>query len=122
MKSIRIGVIGVGQIGKKHLDRYKTVPGAQVVAVADVAPVAVNTPWVVVKLTTVPSGTLFPFVSLTSAVMMVVLTPSAGMLADPAVTVTVLTAAAITVIMVEPEMPLTALAVITALPGVWVVL
>lgn len=35
MNSIRIGVIGVGQIGKQHLDRYKTVPGAQVVAAAD---------------------------------------------------------------------------------------
>lgn len=33
---IRIGVIGVGQIGKKHLEQYQKVPGAQVVAVADI--------------------------------------------------------------------------------------
>ena len=32
---IRVGVIGVGQIGKIHLDRYRTIDGAEVVAVAD---------------------------------------------------------------------------------------
>lgn len=32
---IRIGLIGVGQIGKVHLQRYKEVPEAEVVAVAD---------------------------------------------------------------------------------------
>jgi predicted dehydrogenase len=36
MKNIRIGVIGVGQIGKRHVERYKAIPGAQVVAVADI--------------------------------------------------------------------------------------
>jgi predicted dehydrogenase len=35
-EKIRIGVIGVGQIGKQHLRRYQTVPGAEVVAVADI--------------------------------------------------------------------------------------
>jgi predicted dehydrogenase len=33
---VRIGVIGVGQIGKHHLDNYQKVSGAQVVAVADI--------------------------------------------------------------------------------------
>ncbi|MHB9024710.1 MAG: Gfo/Idh/MocA family protein [Armatimonadota bacterium] len=33
---IRVGMIGVGQIGKSHIQRYKTVPGARLVAVADV--------------------------------------------------------------------------------------
>ena len=32
---IRIGIIGVGQIGKRHLDRYQKVPGARVAALAD---------------------------------------------------------------------------------------
>jgi predicted dehydrogenase len=33
---IRVGLIGVGQIGKHHLREYQKVPGAEVVAVADV--------------------------------------------------------------------------------------
>ncbi|MEK8129588.1 Gfo/Idh/MocA family oxidoreductase [Paenibacillus filicis] len=33
---VRIGIIGVGQIGKMHLDRYREIPGAQVVAACDV--------------------------------------------------------------------------------------
>lgn len=33
---IRIGMIGVGQIGKNHLNRYQEVPGAEIVAVADI--------------------------------------------------------------------------------------
>ena len=33
---IRIGFVGVGQIGKSHLNTYKSIPGAQVVALADV--------------------------------------------------------------------------------------
>src|SRR5262245_36044426 len=33
---IRIGVIGVGQIGKRHLDNYSQIPDVQIVAVADV--------------------------------------------------------------------------------------
>ena len=32
----RIGMIGVGQIGKRHLKYYRDVPGAQIVAVADI--------------------------------------------------------------------------------------
>lgn len=34
-KAIQIGVIGVGQIGKHHLDNYRKIEGAQVVAIAD---------------------------------------------------------------------------------------
>ena len=34
-RKIRIGMIGVGQIGKIHLDNYQKVPGAEIVAVAD---------------------------------------------------------------------------------------
>jgi predicted dehydrogenase len=33
---IRIGMIGVGQIGKAHLRRYAEIPAAQIVALADV--------------------------------------------------------------------------------------
>jgi len=33
---VRIGIIGVGQIGKMHLERYSKIPDAQIVAVADV--------------------------------------------------------------------------------------
>jgi predicted dehydrogenase len=33
---VRIGVIGVGQIGKYHLQNYSKIPDAQIVAVADV--------------------------------------------------------------------------------------
>jgi len=35
-KTIRIGVIGVGQIGKAHLNTYQGIAGAEVVAVADI--------------------------------------------------------------------------------------
>lgn len=35
MDKVRIGLIGVGQIGKVHLQRYQEVPEAEVVAVAD---------------------------------------------------------------------------------------
>lgn len=87
-------------------------------AVAEVVPVEVKTPWVVVKLTTVPSATLLPFVSFTSAVMTVVLVPSAGMLLDPAVTVTVLTAAAMIVTEVDPDAPAVWSADMKAVPGV----
>ena len=34
--SITIGVIGVGQIGKVHLDYYQKIKGAQVIAIADI--------------------------------------------------------------------------------------
>jgi predicted dehydrogenase len=33
---VRVGVIGVGQIGKHHLEQYARIPDAQVVAVADI--------------------------------------------------------------------------------------
>src|SRR4051812_14971817 len=35
MNSIRLGIIGVGQIGKHHLNNYAKIPGAEVVAAAD---------------------------------------------------------------------------------------
>jgi predicted dehydrogenase len=35
-KTIRVGVIGVGQIGKGHIEFYQKIPGAQVVAIADI--------------------------------------------------------------------------------------
>lgn len=35
-KPVRIGVIGVGQIGKHHLDNYSKIPDAQIVAIADI--------------------------------------------------------------------------------------
>ena len=36
MEPIRIGIIGVGQIGKHHLDAYERLRQAEVVAVADI--------------------------------------------------------------------------------------
>ena len=33
---IRVGIIGVGQIGKHHVNNYQTVPGAEIIAVADI--------------------------------------------------------------------------------------
>ena len=33
---LRIGVIGVGQIGQVHLDNYQAIPEIEVVAIADV--------------------------------------------------------------------------------------
>ena len=36
MEDIRIGIIGVGQIGKMHLGKYEKVPGARIVALADI--------------------------------------------------------------------------------------
>lgn len=36
MQPVRIGMIGVGQIGKMHLQQYARIPGAQVVAAADI--------------------------------------------------------------------------------------
>lgn len=36
MNTIRVGVIGVGQIGQIHLDYYQAIPGAEVVAICDV--------------------------------------------------------------------------------------
>lgn len=41
-KKIRIGFIGVGQIGKSHLNRYKNIPAADVVAVCDIDEDEVN--------------------------------------------------------------------------------
>jgi predicted dehydrogenase len=36
MEPIRLGIIGVGQIGKHHLREYQKIPGAQLVAASDV--------------------------------------------------------------------------------------
>ncbi|NLF02446.1 MAG: Gfo/Idh/MocA family oxidoreductase, partial [Anaerolineales bacterium] len=33
---VRIGIIGVGQIGKQHINKYAAVPEAEIVAVADI--------------------------------------------------------------------------------------
>ena len=33
---VKLGIIGVGQIGKMHLKRYQSIPGARVVAAADI--------------------------------------------------------------------------------------
>jgi predicted dehydrogenase len=41
-RKIRIGVIGVGQIGKRHLNNYQKISGAEVVAIADIAEVEAN--------------------------------------------------------------------------------
>jgi len=35
-EKVQIGVIGVGQIGKRHLERYAQIEGGEVVAVADI--------------------------------------------------------------------------------------
>lgn len=34
--TIKLGIIGVGQIGKSHLSRYRDIPGAEIIAVADI--------------------------------------------------------------------------------------
>jgi len=36
MKSVKLAIIGVGQIGKIHIANYKRIPGAEIVAVCDV--------------------------------------------------------------------------------------
>jgi predicted dehydrogenase len=36
VEKVRIGVIGVGQIGKRHLERYAQIEGGEVVAIADI--------------------------------------------------------------------------------------
>ncbi len=36
MKKIRIGIIGIGIIGKHHIEAYKKITGADIVAVADI--------------------------------------------------------------------------------------
>jgi predicted dehydrogenase len=35
-KRTRIGIIGVGQIGRQHLNKYKNIPSVEVVAIADI--------------------------------------------------------------------------------------
>jgi predicted dehydrogenase len=37
-KTIKVGFVGVGQIGKHHLEMYKKIPGVEVAAIADVDP------------------------------------------------------------------------------------
>src|SRR5690625_73956 len=36
MKQINIGIIGVGLIGKQHIERYQGIDGANIVAVCDI--------------------------------------------------------------------------------------
>lgn len=36
MDKIRVGIIGVGQIGKAHVREYQAIPGAEIIAVADI--------------------------------------------------------------------------------------
>ena len=36
MDKVRIGIIGVGQIGKRHVERYQDIPEAEIVAIADI--------------------------------------------------------------------------------------
>jgi len=36
METIKIGIIGVGQIGKQHIEKYRQVAGVQITAVCDV--------------------------------------------------------------------------------------
>ena len=33
---VRVGVIGVGQIGKRHVETYAAMPNVEIVAIADV--------------------------------------------------------------------------------------
>jgi predicted dehydrogenase len=40
---VRVGVIGAGQIGTRHLETYQTIPEAEVVAVADLFPQKLET-------------------------------------------------------------------------------
>ncbi|MHC4561777.1 MAG: Gfo/Idh/MocA family protein [Planctomycetota bacterium] len=42
MKEVRLGMIGVGQIGKIHLNEYKDMEGVKLVAAADVDPAALK--------------------------------------------------------------------------------
>jgi len=35
-EKVKLGIIGVGQIGKGHIRRYQEIPGAEIVAVADI--------------------------------------------------------------------------------------
>ncbi|MGO4547302.1 Gfo/Idh/MocA family protein [Paenibacillus sp. 2TAB23] len=42
MDHIRIAIIGVGQIGKMHIEKYKGIPGAELVAVCDVNELEAN--------------------------------------------------------------------------------
>ncbi len=34
--TVSIGIIGVGQIGKHHVEAYRNIPGARIVAIADI--------------------------------------------------------------------------------------
>ncbi len=36
MKTIKLGIIGVGLIGKSHLEIYREIEGAEVIAVCDI--------------------------------------------------------------------------------------
>ncbi len=36
MKKVNVGIIGVGQIGKRHIERYKSMENVNIVAIADI--------------------------------------------------------------------------------------
>lgn len=38
MKKIRVGVVGVGHLGRFHVQKYVRMPGVEVVGVADIDP------------------------------------------------------------------------------------
>ena len=40
--TVRIGMIGVGQISKSHLNRYQAIPGVEIVAAADINETELN--------------------------------------------------------------------------------
>lgn len=42
METVRIGIVGVGIIGKHHLEEYAAIPGAEVVAACDINEAAVR--------------------------------------------------------------------------------
>ena len=35
-ETIKVGIIGVGQVGKRHVERYQKLPGVEILAVADI--------------------------------------------------------------------------------------
>ena len=38
MKKIKIGVVGVGHLGKYHVEKYARMPDVQLVGIADISP------------------------------------------------------------------------------------
>ena len=76
-----------------------------------------NIPAVVVKLTVVPFGTLFPLESLTVAVIRVLVVPSAGIVSEPAVRFTDPADEATRCMVVVEKVPFVASALMVSLPA-----